>query len=205
MLMPSCQCTTHANALRPMHRSCQFTSHVSAPLMQCPHASAPLMPSPSLQLHTVPVMSVEHVQTFKVLIQKFHTVPPCITRKHGLVEAQGPCLPIVSLTFIMLAQVGGGGGTRYKRAGHGSSGGADASVCRDFLRFSTYTRHFLHVTSATAMWDNRSIWAALSLDPRVFFQQQLLVYGQVLALRAHCVHTAHAKAEILTQEYLSPV
>ena len=25
------------------------------------------------------------------------------------------------------------------------------------------------------------------------------------AVRAHCVHTAHAKAEILTQEYLSPV
>ena len=29
--------------------------------------------------------------------------------------------------------------------------------------------------------------------------------GQVLALRAHCVHTAHAEAGILTQEYLSPV
>ena len=28
--------------------------------------------------------------------------------------------------------------------------------------------------------------------------------GQVLALRAHCVHTAHAEAGILTQEYLSP-
>ena len=31
------------------------------------------------------------------------------------------------------------------------------------------------------------------------------VQGQVLALRAHCVHTAHAEAGILTQEYLSPV
>ena len=30
-------------------------------------------------------------------------------------------------------------------------------------------------------------------------------FGQVLALRAHCVHTAHAEAGILTQEYLSPV
>ena len=29
--------------------------------------------------------------------------------------------------------------------------------------------------------------------------------GQVVALRAHCVHTAHAEARILTQEYLSPV
>ena len=30
-------------------------------------------------------------------------------------------------------------------------------------------------------------------------------YGEVLALRAHCVHIAHAEAGILTQEYLSPV
>ena len=29
--------------------------------------------------------------------------------------------------------------------------------------------------------------------------------GQVLALCAHCVHTAHAEAGILTQEYPSPV
>ena len=29
--------------------------------------------------------------------------------------------------------------------------------------------------------------------------------GQVLALRAHCVHTTDAEAGILTQEYLSPV
>ena len=28
--------------------------------------------------------------------------------------------------------------------------------------------------------------------------------GQNVALRAHCVHTAHAEARILTQEYLSP-
>ena len=28
--------------------------------------------------------------------------------------------------------------------------------------------------------------------------------GQVFALRAHCVHTTHAEAGILTQEYLSP-
>ena len=28
--------------------------------------------------------------------------------------------------------------------------------------------------------------------------------GQVVALRAHCVHTAYAEAGILTQEYLSP-
>ena len=28
--------------------------------------------------------------------------------------------------------------------------------------------------------------------------------GQVIVLRAQCVHAAHAKAEILTQEYLSP-
>ena len=33
----------------------------------------------------------------------------------------------------------------------------------------------------------------------------ITVYGQFLALHVHCVHTAHAKAEILTQEYLSPV
>ena len=32
-----------------------------------------------------------------------------------------------------------------------------------------------------------------------------LWYGQVLALRVHCVHTADAEAGILTQEYLSPV
>ena len=29
--------------------------------------------------------------------------------------------------------------------------------------------------------------------------------GELLALRAHCVHTAHAEARILTQEYLSSV
>ena len=28
--------------------------------------------------------------------------------------------------------------------------------------------------------------------------------GRVVALRAHCMHTAHAEARILTQEYLSP-
>ena len=30
------------------------------------------------------------------------------------------------------------------------------------------------------------------------------VLGQVVALRGHCVHTAHAEAGILTQEYPSP-
>ena len=31
------------------------------------------------------------------------------------------------------------------------------------------------------------------------------VMGEVLALRAHCVHIAHTEAGILTQEYLSSV
>ena len=35
--------------------------------------------------------------------------------------------------------------------------------------------------------------------------QEIRDIGQVLALRAHCVHTAHTQAGILTQEYLSLV
>ena len=35
--------------------------------------------------------------------------------------------------------------------------------------------------------------------------ERLHFLGQVLALHAHCVHTADAEAGILTQEYLSPV
>ena len=35
-------------------------------------------------------------------------------------------------------------------------------------------------------------------------KHQNLLSGQVVALRGHCMHTAHAEAGILTQEYLSP-
>ena len=35
-------------------------------------------------------------------------------------------------------------------------------------------------------------------------QEQSSKQGQIVALRAHCVHTAHAEAGILTQEYLPP-
>ena len=45
------------------------------------------------------------------------------------------------------------------------------------------------------------VWAGHPLTKML----QNCVLGQVLALRAHYVHTAHAEAGILTQEYPSPV
>ena len=66
--------------------------------------------------------------------------------------------------------------------------------------------HAKGVVAGVTCFDDRNphnyVGTAAGLTQGVDEELLLQDFGQDLALRAHCVHIAHAEARILTQEYL---